>query len=564
MSLGGANLFAGSDPLYAPLMPVANAAGILVVCSAGNNGPAGLTIGTPGDSKNILTVGGTNDSPHYRVTLDLFSGMGPGSGLILHPRDYTGIASFSSRGPTADGRADPEIVAPAVSRYMQSASGGIVWGGGTSFSAPTVAGAAALLFSAHPGATPDQVRAALLAGANRNLVSGKPTKLDQGCGFLDVMAAHRKFGAFNPLDIGLSTPSVAVNAQRFAINIITAEQFTGTTGWMTSLERKEYYIETTRQPLTGMTITVNVTAENPPAQQNQIWGDDAYVMIVSAKTSGADVREDAFVKGSQVFTLDAQDLELGITRLAILADWSNQGRIKANVSISKNYDCGGLVPLTNGWVGAGETKQHTVVVPPGLAKMSFVMGWLRGWQAWPTSDIDVLLYDPQGNLVRVNNDQDGDFDGSSLDCPERITVSNPAPGTWTLAVIGFTVWANKEEYLILSDVGCAGVAKPAVATVAPDLPTVFALEQNYPNPFNPSTTIRYALPVDASVSLDVFNALGERVEQLVNTTESAGYKFAVFENTALASGVYFYRLTAVPVNGTQGTFVQTKKFVLTK
>jgi subtilisin family serine protease len=562
MSLGGMNLIAGNDPIYGPLMVRARDAGILAVVSAGNNGPNGLTIGTPGDSRNILTVGGTNDSPHYRITLDLFSGMGPGSGLIIHPRDYTGIASFSSRGPTADGRADPEIVAPAVSRFMQSATGGIVWAGGTSFSAPTVAGAAALLISAHAGATPDQIRAALIAGANKSLVSGKPTKLDQGYGFLDVMAAEQKFGAFNPLDVGLSTPSVGVNIQPYAIKIITADQYTGTTGWMTSLERKEFYFETTKQPLTGMTITVNVTAENPPAQQNQIWGDDAFVVVASAKTSATDARASAFVKGTQVFTLDAQDLELGITRVVILADWSNAGRIKASVSMSKNYDCGGLLPLTNGWVAAGETRLHPLVVPPGLTTLSVVTGWLRGWQAWPTSDIDVNLYDPAGNLIRVNNDGDADWDGVSLDCPERITVSNPAAGTWTVAVTGFTVWSAKEEYLVLSDVACA--AKPAADPQPAELPATFALEQNYPNPFNPSTTIRYALPVDATVSLEVFNALGERVELLLNTTEAAGYKFVVFENSTLASGVYFYRITAVPVHGTQGAFVQTKKFVLTK
>jgi hypothetical protein len=315
-----------------------------------------------------------------------------------------------------------------------------------------------------------------------------------------------------------------------------------------------------------MMVTVSVTAENPPAQQNQVYGDDAVVQIASAKTSTLDYRGGGFVKGTGVFTLDAQDLELGITRVAILGDWSNAGRVKASVSISKNYDRSGLVSLTNGWIGQNEVVSRPVVVPPGLAKMSFVMGWIHGWETWPTSDLDLDLYDPQGNPYKVDADGDGDRDGASLDCPERITVNAPVAGTWTLKVTGFTVWTKREKemYMIFSDLGRPRLAKPAVGAPLTELPGKFALAQNYPNPFNPSTTIQYELPVDATVSLEVFNVLGERVAKLVNGMETAGYKVAVFENPELASGLYFYRLTAVPLSGAQGPFVETKRFMLVK
>ena len=86
-------------------------------------------------------------------------------------------------------------------------------------------------------------------------------------------------------------------------------------------------------------------------------------------------------------------------------------------------------------------------------------------------------------------------------------------------------------------------------------PRNYALEQNYPNPFNPSTTIRYQIPKDGLVTLKVYDVLGRKVKTLVNSYQSAGEHFVKFDGRGLASGVYFYSLTA-------GDFSQTKKMIL--
>jgi hypothetical protein len=92
-------------------------------------------------------------------------------------------------------------------------------------------------------------------------------------------------------------------------------------------------------------------------------------------------------------------------------------------------------------------------------------------------------------------------------------------------------------------------------------PINFELSPNFPNPFNPATTIRYALPKAASVTLQVYNLLGELVATLVdNEQKDAGYHAAVWNGrnangNAVANGVYFYRMRA-------GSFVQTRKMVL--
>jgi hypothetical protein len=94
-------------------------------------------------------------------------------------------------------------------------------------------------------------------------------------------------------------------------------------------------------------------------------------------------------------------------------------------------------------------------------------------------------------------------------------------------------------------------------------PAGFALSQNYPNPFNPSTTIRYALPNQSRVRLQVFNMLGQLVTELVNTEQSAGYQSVIW-NANVPSGMYFYRIEAVDVSDQDNRFVSTKEMILLK
>jgi hypothetical protein len=100
--------------------------------------------------------------------------------------------------------------------------------------------------------------------------------------------------------------------------------------------------------------------------------------------------------------------------------------------------------------------------------------------------------------------------------------------------------------------------KPLSVTDLPGIARVFTLEQNYPNPFNPSTNIKFSIPVQSSVELKVYNLLGQEVATLVNNeTLKAGNHVVSFNASNLASGVYFYKITA-------GQFVSTKKLMLLK
>ena len=94
------------------------------------------------------------------------------------------------------------------------------------------------------------------------------------------------------------------------------------------------------------------------------------------------------------------------------------------------------------------------------------------------------------------------------------------------------------------------------------IPADFALLQNFPNPFNPTTMIRYDLPTEGRVRLEIFNALGQPIRTLVDGPQQAGPSVIRWDGRdeagqSLPSGLYFYRLRA-------GGFVQVRKMVLVK
>ncbi len=96
------------------------------------------------------------------------------------------------------------------------------------------------------------------------------------------------------------------------------------------------------------------------------------------------------------------------------------------------------------------------------------------------------------------------------------------------------------------------------------LPKDFVLEQNYPNPFNPNTTLRYALPVDAKVTLTIYNLIGKEITTLVDKMQEKGYHSMEWNAESMTTGVYFYILRVSESETGKLLFQSSKKLILVK
>jgi len=95
---------------------------------------------------------------------------------------------------------------------------------------------------------------------------------------------------------------------------------------------------------------------------------------------------------------------------------------------------------------------------------------------------------------------------------------------------------------LVDDLAFAGTVNSV--TQLSTTPGAFTLDQNFPNPFNPTTTIRFSIPQESYVVLEVFTLLGQRVAHLLQERKPAGDYSMTFDASGLPSGMYVARLRA--------------------
>jgi hypothetical protein len=128
-------------------------------------------------------------------------------------------------------------------------------------------------------------------------------------------------------------------------------------------------------------------------------------------------------------------------------------------------------------------------------------------------------------MIRIS-DESGKVVNERIKSGEEVTISNP----------------SVSKLNVMSDI----------------IPDKYSLEQNYPNPFNPTTTIEFTLPEDVeNVRLTIYNALGEKVAELVNGKMEAGRYRYQWNAGNVATGLYIYELKT-------NKFSSVKKMMLLK
>jgi len=439
MSFGGSTINPGRD-LLDNEVDVLLEKGMVPVIAAGNAGPSSLTVGSPGTSLSAITVGAASLAHNERIVerLDL----GPVIGPLFRPFLGTQTAYFSSRGPDADGRADPDIVSNGFDCYGQGlgATNSISFGSGTSLATPSVAGVAALLRQAFPGATARQIRNAIIASGNPAIFADGSTELDRGAGYVNGLGARNLLAAGSVPDDLPGFPnansSVKVNVERGTFLKVQDGFVSDHAANLKPGERKDILYRVSPNTKQVIVVISNVTPSLPPSEQNQLFGDDILLAIHSAKTSEigeGDYSTFAFTTGGSFVV---NDPETGIMRVTVNGDWTNAGTISADVSILSVTD---PIPQfsTQGKIADLQALVFPINVPAGTSEAAFQLSWREDWGTFPTADVDLVLIDPNGQVH---------LDGATLNNPERAIINNPVAGQWFAIVYGFQIPAGSDKF----------------------------------------------------------------------------------------------------------------------
>ncbi|KAB2923431.1 MAG: T9SS type A sorting domain-containing protein, partial [Bacteroidetes bacterium] len=208
----------------------------------------------------------------------------------------------------------------------------------------------------------------------------------------------------------------------------------------------------------------------------------------------------------------------------------------------------------------------TTVFGPGATNGTFAAeqyeGMLVRFDTVVVTDVSPVFDQPTefeisngGQAVLVR--RDGKHTYSNVPADSAVGMTILRAGNKIASLTGIIFYNNNRyKFVPRSNADFVGVSLTGVRREQA-VATAYGLDQNYPNPFNPATTIRYAIPQAGSVTLKVFNVIGQEVATLVNERQERGVYSVKFDASRLASGLYLYRVTA-------GDFVQVKKMMLVK
>jgi hypothetical protein len=457
MSIGGPTVFDGRD-MEDSLVDTMTANGITLVAAAGNEGPAPMTVSSPGSGNTAITAGAAADPVHTKSFFDYhYQSLGIGSYLFTSPTAQ--IIDFSSRGPTSDGRTKPTLSATGVfvlSAYPTGGIQAIAWGSGTSMATPAISGATALLNAYSEmhnlSASPEDFREALTASAT--LLPGYQ-KYDQGAGYLNATTALAALKADTHYG-DVARPLLPFGWLKDITNIpiITKGLYTTTITNLAPGHTVNYVFQ-----VTDTTDSIKVDVTNIALGANPLGANSLDLYIQSAKrTTGDYYVKYAYMLGDSSFYITnyvttatgtfypntvpettSHQIEPGYVKVVLVNDFESYDSASAKIKIT----------VTKAWKTApsksiyGCVRQGhqfgwvSIPVPAGTTKAIVELWWIHDWSTYPTSDLD--LYVIVNGALNV--------DGATLNSPERAILIGPT-GTIYLLVDGYEIHTWVEAFQI--------------------------------------------------------------------------------------------------------------------
>lgn len=312
----------GDTAVITRAVDIAASKGILCANSMGNAGPEPGSLWTPADADTMLAAGAVDSLGE--------------------------ITSFSSRGPTFDGRIKPELVARGLDVYLASApSGGYTHGGGTSFSCPLLSGCATLVLEAHPEWGPVEALEALKMSADN---SDSPDN-DYGWGRPDVYDAIFSQTPIFPLPFSLCSPPDGMEPP-LPVRLV----------WQSSED-----LDSGIAPL--YTVVIQEAGSDDPPFVHEGIADTSY-LPPDPLSPGTEYEWKVFAVDE-----DGHERQSRRTRTFIMPSGASVGDPVAVVSgpglvVWPNPSSGGVSMRLAGTAGAGERLRVTVFSPSGRQLLS--------------------------------------------------------------------------------------------------------------------------------------------------------------------------------------------------
>ncbi len=512
-------------------------------------GHTDYTVGSPGVAISAITIGAFVSRWRWHAS--------DGGNYSYTGTDYSDdIASFSSIGPTRDGRQKPDLAAPGQAIISCTSTDAAIASSsaidsyyhknqGTSMSSPVAAGCVALMLDYDASATAAQVKT--------NLTSSVTTDAYTGGALPDYQWGYGKLNVFNAIanmysgtssnfddlfmyDSWTSDASVSAGADvKLAVRFSPAHSGDVTGG---------YFHPSSTVDLTGP-LYFEIWSDNGSGLPSAKLGTTvsfAYTDILTYSWNYVDLT------GCGVSVTSGNDYHIVIYYSSGSSFYIRMDN--GSVDNRSSYNTG------SGWTayGSGDFRIRPAVSTSESALPVELMSFTANsfgdnvslfWQT--ATEVDNFGFEIQR---AVSDDEQGDWE--VLGFVEGHGNSN---STKEYSFVDEAPLSGKMKYRLKQIDANGSYEYSDIVEVIVNAPEKFELSKNYPNPFNPSTTIKFALPINSRVKLNVYNALGEKVAEVLNAEMDAGFHKVNFDASHISSGVYFYSLETPK-------FYEVKKMIL--